>query len=61
MVARAFDDATATLVCRLRVRTSGVSESHADVTLNLSDASWKTYTPNGLPRRIATRSCRRCI
>ena len=44
MVARAFDEATATLVCRLRVRTTGTGESHADVTLNLSDASWKTYT-----------------
>lgn len=44
IVARAFDEATATLVCRLRVRTTGTGESHADVTLNLSDASWKTYT-----------------
>ncbi|MBM9914353.1 MULTISPECIES: host specificity factor TipJ family phage tail protein [Stenotrophomonas] len=44
MIARAFDGATATLVCRLRVRTTGVGESHADVTLNLTDGAWKTYT-----------------
>lgn len=44
MIARAFDGATATLVCRLRVRTTGVGESHADVTLNLTDGAWRTYT-----------------
>jgi hypothetical protein len=44
MIARAFDSATATLVCRLRVRTTGVGESHADVTLNLTDGAWRTYT-----------------